>query len=223
MNKIERCRSTMSKLMSSLGTSIRKNLMLIALREGLLGRNSKLRPVGRSLFYYISCAENDKMVADDFVKVLNEEGVQCVVSSDFDCEAVPKASRKMSFMEADKCLVLVTADYIQQLDRDDTNVSQDYALICGELSKTPESTKIQLVPLVNAPRDIPDCLRARQEIPIACVLPRYCLGVLGSFARKLLREYLVSFLLDALPPSSLQDWIGGWVSDLLQILNQLLK
>ena len=190
-----------------LSSSLRRSVIIRVVREGLRAYRSELGAEEKTLSCYISCAENDKGVANDCAKLLNQSGFRCIVSSNLEQGAGNAVSRAKSFAEADKCLVIMTAEYLQELKKKGSNVARDYDLILNEFSTIPESKKVISLPLENASLDIPDCLRARSGISLVELLHywgRHLVNYLAYMALRSLMEYSVSSLVQYFVP----DMVG---------------
>lgn len=218
-------RSTVSRFFASLNGCIRKNIWLRAVRESLLPRNSKLRDTDKLLTCYISCSENDKVIANDCAKLLNKFGFRCIISAGFEREVDIDLSRNKAFTDADRCLVVVTSEYLEELKRAESNAARDYDLIRDELSSYPKGSKIVLWPLVNALRDLPDCLMTCSCVPQVELLSHWVhilVRFLIKFICPVLAEYLVRFLAQSLLPSTDEGLHRFLVECLLQYLRDKL-
>lgn len=173
--------------------SVGKNMLLIAFREGVLIDISGLEAINKSLTYYISCAENAKGIANECATLLNQLGVRCVISCDFKQGA--DASRKKSFNQADKCLVIMTPGYLQELEKDGSNAYQDFQLIYNGFFKSPENSKIELLLLVGTPPVIPDCPKDRGGIAQLKLLYDWGRSLLTSPLAKIVLPILASYLI----------------------------
>ena len=191
-------------------------MMLIAFREGTLTDVSNWEAINKPLTYYISCAENAKGIANECATRLNQLGVRCIVSCDFKQGA--DTSRKKSFNQADKYLVIMTPGYLQELEKDGSNAYQDFQLIYNEFSKSPENSKIELLFLVGTPPVIPDCPKDRGGIAQLKLLYDWGCGLLTSPLAKsvvwILARYLIKYLISHLPL--------GWEGSLYQVLVDFL-
>lgn len=196
--------------------SVGKNMLLIAFREGVLIDISGLEAINKPLTYYISCAENAKGIANECATFLNQLGVRCVISCGFKQGA--DASRKESFNQADKCLVIMTPEYLQELEKDGSNAYKDYQLIYNEFSKSPDSTNMELLLLVGTPPVIPDCPKDRGGIAQLKLLYDWGRGLLTSPLAKsvvfTLARLLIKYLISHLPL--------GWEGSLYQVLVDFL-
>ena len=189
--------------MRELSSSLRRSVIIRVVREGLRAYRSELGAEEKTLSCYISCTENDKGVANDCAKLLNQSGFRCIVSSNLEQGAGNAVSRTKSFAEADKCLVIMTSEYLLELKRKDSNVARDYDLILNEFSTIPESKKVIFLPLENASLDIPDCLKARSGISLVELLHcwgRHLVNYLAYMALRSLMEYSVSSLVQYFVP-----------------------
>lgn len=189
--------------MRELSSSLRRSVIIRVVREGLRAYRSELGAEEKTLSCYISCTENDKGVANDCAKLLNQSGFRCIVSSNLEQGSGNAVSRTKSFAEADKCLVIMTSEYLLELKRKDSNVARDYDLILNEFSTIPESKKVIFLPLENASLDIPDCLKARSGISLVELLHcwgRHLVNYLAYMALRSLMEYSVSSLVQYFVP-----------------------
>lgn len=190
-----------SSIQSTRILSIGKNMMLIAFREGALTDVSSWEAINKPVTCYISCAENAKGIANDCATLLNELGVRCIMSCDF--KQGVDASRKKSFNQADKCLVIMTPGYLQELEKDGSNAYQDFQLIYNEFSKSPENSKIELLLLVGTPPVIPDCSKDRGGIAQLKLLYDWGRSLLTSPLAKIvlpiLAGHLINYLVSRLP------------------------
>lgn len=189
--------------MRELSSSLRRSVIIRVVREGLRAYRSELGAEEKTLSCYISCTENDKGVANDCAKLLNQSGFRCIVSSNMEQGSGNAVSRTKSFAEADKCLVIMTSEYLLELKRKDSNVARDYDLILNEFSTIPESKKVIFLPLENASLDIPDCLKARSGISLVELLHcwgRHLVNYLAYMALRSLMEYSVSSLVQYFVP-----------------------
>lgn len=189
-----------------LSSSLRRSVIIRVVREGLRAYRSELGAEEKTLSCYISCAENDKGVANDCAKLLNQSGFRCIVSSNLEQGAGNAVSRTKSFAEADKCLVIMTAEYLQELKKKGSNVARDYDLILNEFSTIPESKKVISLPWGNASLDIPDCLKARgiSLVELLYYWGRSLVYFLTNMALLSLVEYSVSSLVQYFVP----DMVG---------------
>ena len=191
-------------------------MMLIAFREGALTDVSSCEAIDKPVICYISCAENAKEIANECATRLNQLGVRCIMSCDFKQGA--DASRKKSFNQADKCLVIMTPGYLQELEKDGSNACQDFQLIYNEFSKSPENSKIELLLLVGTPPVIPDCPKDRGGIAQLKLLYDWGRGLLTSPLAKsvvcTLARLLIKYLILHLPL--------GWEGSLYQVLVDFL-
>ena len=196
--------------------SVGKNMLLIAFREGVLIDISGLEAINKSLTYYISCAENAKGISNECATFLNQLGVRCVISCGFKQGA--DTSRKKSFNQADKCLVIMTPEYLQEMEQDGSNAYTDYQLIYNEFSKSPDSTNMELLLLVGTPPVIPDCPKDRGGIAQLKLLYDWGRGLLTSPLAKsvvcTLARLLIKYLILHLPL--------GWEGSLYQVLVDFL-
>lgn len=176
-------------------------MLLIAFREGALTDVSSLEAINKSLTYYISCAENAKGIANECATLLNPLGVRCVISCDFKQGA--DASRKESFNQVDKCLVIMTPEYLQELEKDGSNAYKDYQLIYNEFSQSPDSTNMELLLLVGTPPVIPDCPKDRggiAQLKLLCDWGRSLLtNPLAKIVLPILAGHLIKYLVPHLP------------------------
>lgn len=189
--------------MRELSSSLRRSVIIRVVREDLRAYRSELGAEEKTLSCYISCTENDKGVANDCAKLLNQSGFRCIVSSNLEQGSGNAVSRTKSFAEADKCLVIMTSEYLLELKRKDSNVARDYDLILNEFSTIPESKKVIFLPLENASLDIPDCLKARSGISLVELLHcwgRHLVNYLAYMALRSLMEYSVSSLVQYFVP-----------------------
>lgn len=189
--------------MRELSSSLRRSVIIRVVREGLRAYRSELGAEEKTLSCYISCTENDKGVANDCAKLLNQSGFRCIVSSNLEQGSGNAVSRTKSFAEADKCLVIMTSEYLLELKWKDSNVARDYDLILNEFSTIPESKKVIFLPLENASLDIPDCLKARSGISLVELLHcwgRHLVNYLAYMALRSLMEYSVSSLVQYFVP-----------------------
>ena len=189
--------------MRELSSSLRRSVIIRVVREGLRAYRSELGAEEKTLSCYISCTENDKGVANDCAKLLTQSGFRCIVSSNLEQGSGNAVSRTKSFAEADKCLVIMTSEYLLELKRKDSNVARDYDLILNEFSTIPESKKVIFLPLENASLDIPDCLKARSGISLVELLHcwgRHLVNYLAYMALRSLMEYSVSSLVQYFVP-----------------------
>ena len=220
-------RSAMSDFISSLSNCIRKNMGLRAVSERLLPRNSKLGDTDKLLTCYILCSENDKVIANDCAKLLNKSRFRCIISADFKREIDIDLSRNKAFTDADRCLVIVTSEYLKELKRAESNAARDYDLIRDELSSFPKGSKIVLWPLVNALRDLPDCLMTSPCISQVELLSHWVhilVRILIQFILLVLAECLVRFLAQSLLPSTDEGLHRLLVECLLQyLLSKIVK
>lgn len=199
---INRC-----SLVRELFTSLRRYVNIRVVREGLRAYHSELGAEDKPLSCYITCTENDKGMANDCAKLLNESGFSCIISSDLEQGSDREVSRSKSFAEADKCLVIMTAEYLQELKKKGSNVARDYDLILNEFSTIPESKKVISLPLENASLDIPDCLKARSGISLVELLyywGRSLVYFMTNMTLLSLVEYSVSSLVQYFVP----DMVG---------------
>lgn len=222
----------MSSMQSDRILPVGKNMMLIAFREGVLIDISRWEAINKPVICYISCAENAKGIANECATLLNQLGVRCVISCDFKQGA--EASRKKSFNQADKCLVIMTPGYLQELEKDGSNAYQDFQLIYNGFSKSPENSKIELLLLVGTPPVIPDCPKDRGGIAQLKLLYDWGRGLLSSplaksivsvLARHLIK-YLISHLLLGLDGSLYQvlvDFIDQCLQQVLSVINKVFK
>ena len=188
-------------------TSLRRYVNIRVVREILRAYRSELGVEDKPLSCYISCTENNKGMGNDCAKLLNESGFKCIISSDLEQGADQEVSRSKSFAEADKCLVIMTAEYLQVLKKKGSNVARDYDLILNEFSSIPESKKVISLPWGNASLDIPDCLKARSGISLVELLyywGRSLIYFLTNMALLSLVEYSVSSLVQYFVP----DMVG---------------
>ena len=193
--------------MRELFTSLRRYVNIRVLRESLRAYRSELGVEDKPLSCYISCTENNKGMANDCAKLLNESGFRCIISSDLEQGSDQEVSRSKSFAEADKCLVIMTAEYLQKLRKMGSNVARDYDLILNEFSSIPESKNVISLPLENASLDIPDCLKARSGISLVGFLyywGRSLVYFMTNMALLSLVEYSVSSLVQYFVP----DMVG---------------
>ena len=191
----------MSSIQSDRILPVGKNMMLIAFRVGVLIDISSWEAINKPVTCYISCAENAKGIANDCATLLNELGVRCIMSCDF--KQGVDASRKKSFNQADKCLVIMTPGYLQELEKDGSNAYQDFQLIYNEFSKSPENSKIELLLLVGTPPVIPDCPKDRGGIAQLKLLYDWGRSLLTSplakIALPILASHLIKHLVSYLP------------------------
>ena len=223
--KINFNRSTVSRLFASLNGYIRKNIWLRAVSESLLARNSKAGDMDKLLTCYISCSKNDRAIANDCAKLLNKSRFRCIISADFKREVDIDLSRNKAFADADRCLIVVTSEYLDELKRAESNAARDYDLIRDELSSFPKGSKIVLWPLVNALRDLPDCLMTSPCISQVELLSHWVhilVRILIQFIYPVLVECLVRFLSQSLLPSTDEGLHRFLVEYLLQYLLQYL-
>ena len=207
--------------MRELSSSLRRSVIIRVVREGLRAYRSELGAEEKTLSCYISCTENDKGVANDCAKLLNQSGFRCIVSSNLEQGSGNAVSRTKSFAEADKCLVIMTSEYLLELKRKDSNVARDYDLILNEFSTIPESKKVIFLPLENASLDIPDCLKARSGISLVELLHcwgRHLVNYLAYMALRSLMEYSVSSLVQYFVP----DIVGPFAQIIEGYLAQYL-
>ena len=200
-------------------------MWLRAVRESLLPRNSKLGDTDKLLTCYISCSENDKAIANDCAKLLNKSGFRCIISADFKREVDIDLSRNKAFADADRCLVIMTGEYLDELKSVESNAARDYDLIRDELSSFPKGSKIVLWPLVNALRDLPNCLMTCSCISQVELLSHWVhilVRILIQFIYPVLVECLVRFLSQSLLPSTDEGLHRFLVEYLLQYLLQYL-
>lgn len=216
--------------MRELSSSLRRSVIIRVVREGLRAYRSELGAEEKTLSCYISCTENDKGVANDCAKLLNQSGFRCIVSSNLEQGAGNAVSRTKSFAEADKCLVIMTSEYLLELKRKDSNVARDYDLILNEFSTIPESKKVIFLPLENASLDIPDCLKARSGISLVELLHcwgRHLVNYLAYMALRSLMEYSVSSLVQYFVPDIVGPFaqiIGGYLAHyLVAMLLEFIK
>ena len=173
-------------------------------RESLRAYCSELGANEETLSCYISCAENDKGLANECAKLLNKSGFSCIISSDLEQGADREVSRSKSFAEADKCLVIMTAEYLQELKKKGSNVARDYDLILNEFSSIPESKKVISLPWGNASLYIPDCLKARSGISLVELLHywgRHLVNYLAYRALLIIVEFVVTSAVQYFAPS----------------------
>ena len=216
--------------MRELSSSLRRSVIIRVVREGLRAYRSELGAEEKTLSCDISCTENDKGVANDCAKLLNQSGFRCIVSSNLEQGAGNAVSRTKSFAEADKCLVIMTSEYLLELKRKDSNVARDYDLILNEFSTIPESKKVIFLPLENASLDIPDCLKARSGISLVELLHcwgRHLVNYLAYMALRSLMEYSVSSLVQYFVPDIVGPFaqiIGGYLAHyLVAMLLEFIK
>lgn len=196
---INRC-----SLVRELFTSLRRYVNIRVVREGLRAYHSELGAEDKPLSCYITCTENDKGMANDCAKLLNESGFSCIISSDLEQGSDREVSRSKSFAEADKCLVIMTAEYLQELKKKGSNVARDYDLILNEFSSIPESKKVISLPWGNASLDVPDCLKARSSISLVELLHywgRHLVNYLAHMALLIIVEFLVTSAVQYFAPS----------------------
>lgn len=196
MERFRKC-SAVSKILSSLNVYIRKNICLGAVREGLLASNSKSGALDKQATYYISCASSDKGIAKD-----------------------------RAFDEADGCLVIMTAKYYNELKKKGANVARDYPLIRNYFSISSESTKVILLPLEDAPRDMPDCLKVCNSISLVESLYYWILNLIRLLIQIILlvvTEYLGRCLFRYLLPYTVEDLGSLLVDCLLHYLQHYLS
>jgi hypothetical protein len=163
-------------LLSSVVSSIRslfighpeKHVLPVVFQETLLrmATNSKLQAKDRPPLYYISCVDDEKGLANACAKLLEDYGVNCLMPDDFELGVNIDTFRKKGIEDADKCLLLISSQYLKQLEKVDSNVSREFRVIYRNLSLFPDSTKVVPVFLGNSPLGIPDCLRNRQGISL---------------------------------------------------------
>lgn len=227
MTKFSLNRSTVSRFFASLNGCIRKNICLRAVRESLLARNSKAGDMDKLLICYISCSKNDKVIANDCAKLLNKSGFRCIISADIKWEVDIDLSRNKAFADADRCLVIMTSEYLDELKRAESNAARDYDLIRDDLSSFPKGSKIVLWPLVNALRDLPDCLMTSPCISQVELLSHWVhilVRILIQFILLVLAECLVRFLAQSLLPSTDEGLHRLLVECLLQyLLSKIVK
>lgn len=197
---------------------------------GLRAYRSELGAEEKTLSCYISCAENDKGVANDCAKLLNQSGFKSIVYSNLEQGAGNAVSRTKSFAEVDKCLVIMTSEYLLELKRKDSNVARDYDLILNEFSTIPESKKVISLPLENASLDVPDCLKARGGISLVELLyywGRHLVNYLAYMALRSLMEYSLSSLVQYFVPDIVRPFaqiIEGYLAHyLVAILLEFIK
>lgn len=195
-------------------TSLRRYVNIRVLRESLRAYRSELGVEDKPLSCYISCAENNKGMGNDCAKLLNESGFRCIISSDLEQGSDQGGSCSKSFAEADKCLVIMTAEYLQELRRKGSNVARDYDLILNEFSSIPESKKVISLPWGNASLDVPDCLKARSGISLVELLRywgRHLVIYLAYMALLIIVEFLVTSFIQYFAPS-----IAGPIAKILE-------
>lgn len=198
---------------------------LRAVSESLFPRNSKAGDMDKLLTCYISCSQNDKVIANDCAKLLNKSGFRCIISAGFEREVDIDSSRNTAFADADRCLVIMTDEYLDELKRAESNAARDYDLIRDELSSFPKGSKIVLWPLVNALRDLPDCLMTSPCISQVELLSHWVhilVSILIKFICPVLAECLVRFLAQSLLPSTDEGLHRFLVECLLQYLRDKL-
>ena len=192
-----------SSPMRELSSFLRRSLIIRVVREILRAYRSALGAEEKTLSCYISCAENDKGLANECAKLLNKSGFKFIVSSNLEQGSAHEVSRSKSFTEADKCLVIMTSEYLLELKRKESNVARDYDLILNEFSTIPESKKVISLPLENASLDVPDCLKARSGISLVELLyywGRHLVNYLACMVLLSLVEYFVSSLVQHVAP-----------------------
>lgn len=216
--------------MRELFSSLRRSIIIRVVREGLRAYRSELGAEEKTLSCYISCAENDKGLANECAKLLNQSGFKSIVSSNLEQGSAHEVSHSKSFAEADKCLVIMTSEYLLEVKRKESNVARDYDLILNEFSTIPESKKVISLPLENASLDVPDCLKARSGISLVEILyywGRHLVNYLAYMALRSLMEYSVSSLVQYFVPDIVGPFaqiIEGYLAHyLVAILLEFIK
>lgn len=132
-----------------------------------MARNSKLRHPEKPPTYYISCASNDKLRISPCISLLKQEGIACVLSGELEPGANSLFASEDVLASADKCLIVISDAYLEEVQVANSSVSRDYRLIRNEFQSFPNTSKFVPLYLEGDSLDVPECLRDRQGISLA--------------------------------------------------------
>lgn len=132
-----------------------------------MARNSKLRHPEKSPIYYISCASNDKQRISPCSSLLKQEGIACVLSGELEPGANSQSASEDVLASADKCLIVISDAYLEEVQVVNSSISRDYRLIRNEFQSFPNTLKFVPLYLEGDSLDVPECLRDRQGISLA--------------------------------------------------------